>query len=107
MGGGNLSGLHIGSYTTTNFTFPFHLDYDPSQDNGQSMLLDISKKCGLTGGPRQDLTVNYILTPTIRIVGFPMSIDLKNSATFPCPIEVSCVSSNTKVHILNEGSFCV
>ncbi|ORY99385.1 hypothetical protein BCR43DRAFT_436002 [Syncephalastrum racemosum] len=91
VGGGELDDLNINSAATTNFTFPFTVNYDPAHDSNQKMILDIMTKCGLNGDPsqKQDLTIDYDITPTVRVVGFPISITLRKSANFPCPIEVS------------------
>ncbi|KAI9495465.1 hypothetical protein BDB00DRAFT_745730, partial [Zychaea mexicana] len=85
IGGGELSNLAINSHATTNFTFPFKVKFDTSKDEEQKMLLDISQKCGLTGGEKKDLVVNYSLTPTVRIIGFPISAVIRNSVRLPCP----------------------
>ncbi|KAI8141146.1 hypothetical protein BJV82DRAFT_619441 [Fennellomyces sp. T-0311] len=85
VGGGELSDLVINAHATTNFTFPFQIHYDHSKDEEQRMLLDITQKCGFTGGAKKDLVINYILTPTIRIIGFPLSVAIKNSVSLPCP----------------------
>lgn len=47
-------------------------------------------KCGLNGdaSQKQDLTIDYDITPTLSVIGFPISITLRKSASFPCPIEV-------------------
>ncbi|KAI7852464.1 hypothetical protein BDC45DRAFT_545943 [Circinella umbellata] len=85
IGGGELNNLVINSHGTTNFTFPFHVEFDASKDEEQNMLLDISQRCGLTGGEQKDLVVNYMLTPTIRIIGFPISAVIKDTVQVPCP----------------------
>ena len=75
----------INSHGTTNFTFPFHVEFDASKDEEQNMLFDISQRCGLTGGEQKDLVVNYMLTPTIRVIGFPVSAVIKDTVQVPCP----------------------
>ncbi|KAI9259442.1 hypothetical protein BDA99DRAFT_440037 [Phascolomyces articulosus] len=85
IGGGELSNLVIKSHATTNFTFPFHVELDASNHEEQRMLLDVSQKCGLTGGEQKDLIINYMLTPTVRVIGFPVSPVIKDSVQVPCP----------------------
>jgi hypothetical protein len=63
--------------------------YDPNQGSDQSMLADIASKCGLLGGPKQDITVNYDLALTLKIGVIPITITLPEKASFPCPIDVS------------------
>jgi hypothetical protein len=49
------------------------------------MMLDIFQKCGILGGAKSDLTVNYKVTVTINILGINISPTISESATFPCP----------------------
>lgn len=67
------------------------------------MLLDLSQKCGLTGAPKKDIAINYSLTPTISILGFPFSFTINNAARFPCPIDVSTHS----LHWIILGAHCL
>jgi hypothetical protein len=53
------------------------------------MLSDIVTKCGLTGGSKEDLYINYDLIPTVRIAGIAISPVIHQSSHFPCPIGVS------------------
>lgn len=43
-------------------------------------------KCGLTGGQKQQLTIDYDVVPTIKIIGIPISFTISNSANFDCPL---------------------
>jgi len=61
VGGGAATGILFKSGTQTNFTFPFSLMYDPSNDASGQVLADIAKKCGV-GGQRSDIRVSYKLT---------------------------------------------
>lgn len=81
--------VNIKSYGITNFTFPFSINYDPAKDEGYAMLMDISQKCGLLGGAKQDLTIDYDLIPTVRIAGIGISPVIRQSSSFACPISVS------------------
>lgn len=81
--------MNIKSYGISNFTFPFSIKYDPLRDEGFAMLSDIVTKCGLTGGSKEDLFINYDLKPTVRIAGIAISPVIHQSSHFPCPITVS------------------
>ncbi|CAO3628311.1 unnamed protein product [Cunninghamella blakesleeana] len=86
IGGGIIKDLNIDSHSITNFTFPFQIRYNPNEDSN-GMLLDIVNKCGLTGYPIEDITVNYDLTPTVKVFGYPLSVTIPRQLNFPCPIE--------------------
>ncbi|KAG0178105.1 hypothetical protein DFQ29_003950 [Apophysomyces sp. BC1021] len=62
IGGGELRDLHIDAYGTTNFTFPFHIQYDPAKDPQHAILMDIISKCGPSGG--QDFVDAELPLPT-------------------------------------------
>ncbi|CAO3600123.1 unnamed protein product [Absidia cylindrospora] len=88
LGGGNMTNLRINPAATTQFIFPFQIHYDPSVDPGYAILFDMMTKCGLLGVPqKQDITVNYDLKPTVRVIGVPVSPTIRQSASFPCPIQ--------------------
>jgi len=87
VGGGELNDVHINANGVTNITFPFTIIYDPNQGSDQSMLADIASKCGLLGGTKQDITVNYDLALTLKVGVIPITITLPEKANFPCPID--------------------
>jgi hypothetical protein len=87
VGGGDLSNVHINSQATTNISFPFQIIYNPEQDTAQAILSDIAAKCGLLGGPKSQLTVDYDLTLTIKVIFVTLSHTLPEKATFDCPIQ--------------------
>ncbi|KAL0091016.1 hypothetical protein J3Q64DRAFT_1855653, partial [Phycomyces blakesleeanus] len=87
VGGGVVEKLKIDAQGTTNFTFPFHVQYDAAQDSDQRMLMDISSKCGLLGGPKQNIVILYDLTPTIRVLSVPFSFTIRDKVNLPCPIK--------------------
>ncbi|KAI8388152.1 uncharacterized protein BYT42DRAFT_224161 [Radiomyces spectabilis] len=93
VGGGEMQNLLIERNSITNFTFPFQLYYDPQQDPNYAMLNDISSKCGWQGATKSDLTVLYDLIPTVRIAGIPISLTLRHSAHFQCPLKDDQLSS--------------
>ncbi|KAH8554238.1 hypothetical protein BGW37DRAFT_483950 [Umbelopsis sp. PMI_123] len=93
VGSGEKDNVHIGSQSITNITFPFQIEYDPEQATSQAMMLDIFQKCGILGGTKSDLTVNYKVTVSVNVIGINISPTLSESATFPCPFSSSDLPS--------------
>lgn len=88
MGGGNLTNVVFPAHATTNLTFPFNIDYDPTLDSDQAILNDIASRCGLLGAPKEPIVVNYIVTLYLRIIFVtvrPPSI--RKSASIDCPVQ--------------------
>jgi len=92
IGGGVANNILFKSDTETNFTFPFALTYNPSSDASGQVLADIATKCGVGGGQRSDISVNYQLTLGIQVLLFTLSPVISNVFTFPCPIKASDIS---------------
>ncbi|KAI7849544.1 hypothetical protein BDC45DRAFT_520212 [Circinella umbellata] len=86
IGGGELENVQINKNAVTNISFPFNIKVDPSDSGNQAIVTDLMAKCGLTGGQSQQLTIDYDVTPTIRIAGIPISPKISNSANFDCPV---------------------
>ncbi|CAO3674187.1 unnamed protein product [Umbelopsis ramanniana] len=95
VGGGELDNVHINGKGITNITFPFTIIYDASQGTNSSMLLDVASQCGLTGGAKQDITINYDLALTLKVGLIPITITLPEKASFPCPLDSSALSNIT------------
>ena len=76
VGGGELKNVDFQSNQQTNVTFPFSLDYIASNDPQYKVLLDLSEKCGVTGGAQSDITVNYKLTVSASFFGSLSKCDL-------------------------------
>ncbi|RUS12830.1 hypothetical protein BC937DRAFT_86898, partial [Endogone sp. FLAS-F59071] len=87
IGGGQLASLKIDAKATTNITFPFQITYNPQQDTDQAVLTDIATKCGLLGGQKTPLTVDYDLTLSLKILFITISPTISETATFDCPIQ--------------------
>ncbi|KAG0186941.1 Adenosine 5'-monophosphoramidase [Apophysomyces sp. BC1034] len=85
IGGGQKDGVHISSNAITNIIFPFSISISPADT---AILTDILSKCGLLGGEKQNIKVDYDVIPTIKILGIPISPTISNSANFPCPLEL-------------------
>ncbi|KAF9080824.1 hypothetical protein BGX29_004242 [Mortierella sp. GBA35] len=86
IGGGNLTNVNFPSKATVNLKFPINASYDRTQDQGFTVIRDILTKCGQLGGPVTQLTINYDLKLTIKIVGINISPTIKNQhVNLPCP----------------------
>ncbi|KAI8991836.1 hypothetical protein BDF20DRAFT_810957 [Mycotypha africana] len=88
IGGGYLEQQAVPKYSHFNFTFPFHIEYNPDIDLDQSILTDIADKCGLTGGKKQDITIDYTIHLTAKVLMVKVHPTISSSATFVCPIDV-------------------
>ncbi|GAB5587822.1 hypothetical protein Unana1_02722 [Umbelopsis nana] len=87
VGGGYLASQGVASNAVTNFTFPFSIQYDPTNDKNQAMLSDIATKCGLLGGQKKPLTVNYKLQLAVKVLFVTVHPTVSSSASFDCPIQ--------------------
>ncbi|CAG8559249.1 14129_t:CDS:10, partial [Racocetra persica] len=87
IGGGNLTNVNIPSKSNTTITFPFSINYDASIDPGFSILLDIATKCGLTGGSKSKLSIDYTLTLSFNVLFIPVSPSFQKTANIDCPIQ--------------------
>jgi hypothetical protein len=93
IGGGYLAEQFVPKYSNFNFTFPFAIQYNPNIDVDQSMLSEIAEKCGLTGGEKQDITVDYTIHLTAKVLFIKVHPTISSSATFACPLDVSILFS--------------
>ncbi|CAG8725263.1 23620_t:CDS:10 [Cetraspora pellucida] len=87
IGGGNLTNVNIPSKSNNTIIFPFAVNYDASIDPGFSILLDIANKCGLTGGSKSKLAINYTLTLSFNVLFIPLSPSFDKTANIDCPIQ--------------------
>ncbi|CAG8616552.1 18955_t:CDS:10 [Dentiscutata erythropus] len=87
IGGGNLTNVNIPSKSNTTINFPFTINYDASIDPGFSILLDIATKCGLTGGNKTQLEIDYTLTLSFNVLFIPLSPSFQKTAKMDCPIQ--------------------
>ncbi|KAG2187372.1 hypothetical protein INT44_005058, partial [Umbelopsis vinacea] len=86
VGGGFLANQFVPSNAITNFTFPFSIQYDPTTDTNNAMLTDIATKCGLLGGSKQPLTINYKINLAVKVLFITVHPTVSSSANFDCPI---------------------
>jgi hypothetical protein len=94
VGGGFLASQFVPSNAVTNFTFPFSIQYDPTTDTNNAMLTDIATKCGLLGGTKQSLTINYKINLAVKVLFITVHPSVSSSANFDCPISVRVFPSS-------------
>ncbi|CAO3621201.1 unnamed protein product [Mucor hiemalis] len=87
IGGGFLAQQEVPKYSNFNFTFPFALQYNPSYDLDQSVLGDLVEKCGLSGGSKSDITIDYTIRLTAKVLVIKVHPTISSSATFACPLD--------------------
>ncbi|KAI9356401.1 hypothetical protein BD770DRAFT_390158 [Pilaira anomala] len=91
IGGGYLQEKFIPRHTDMNFTFPFAIQYNPTYDTDQSVLSDLAEKCGLTGGPKSDITIDYTITFQAKVLVITVNPTISSSATFACPLDSGAI----------------
>ncbi|KXN92233.1 hypothetical protein AN958_08686 [Leucoagaricus sp. SymC.cos] len=84
IGGGTSTNVVFPANTRTDWTFPFDVQYKTSADPGTRVLSDLVNKCGVN---KQNLNINYKITPSLRILFVTISPTISNSFSFPCPID--------------------
>jgi len=89
IGNGTANDIVISSNAQTNFTFPFGIDYSTSLDPKGLILLDLAEKCGVLGGAKTNLDVNYKITLGLQILFVTISPSISNSFSFTCPLSAS------------------
>ncbi|KAI8337121.1 hypothetical protein BC941DRAFT_426765 [Chlamydoabsidia padenii] len=107
IGGGNKSDIHINSNGVTTIVFPFTLQFDAFSSSTSPIINDLFQKCGLNGGAKQDITINYDVTPTINIIGIPITLTISSHSSFACPAEIANGMSNVLgplTSIMGSGS---
>ncbi|GAA5868279.1 hypothetical protein JCM1840_005623 [Sporobolomyces johnsonii] len=93
VGGGSLSNVDIKKYSNTTIHFPFAINYTTAYDPDLSVLKDIATKCGFLGNSSSDLTVNYKVQTTVKVIAVKISPTFSSTASFACPLSESDLSS--------------
>ncbi|KAI9011938.1 hypothetical protein CLU79DRAFT_771289 [Phycomyces nitens] len=93
LGGGQKEDVKINSNGVTNITFPFDISIDAANGEYAPIFNDLITKCGLTGGEKENIVVNYVVVLTLRILGIAIKPTIRNKASFPCPLTASDLSS--------------
>ena len=66
VGGGSKNNIVFHSHSQTNFTFPFTLTYNITEDPQSAIIDDLAKKCGLEG-TSSNLSIDYKITVSASI----------------------------------------
>ncbi|KAF8985680.1 hypothetical protein BGZ46_002763 [Entomortierella lignicola] len=95
IGGGNLTNVDFPSHSNKTIEFPIAASYSGAEDKGFTVIKDILVKCGFTGSAQTQLTIDYDLKLTIKIIGINISPTIKNQhANFPCPDNIADIAAN-------------
>ncbi|KAF9188561.1 hypothetical protein BGZ51_000502 [Haplosporangium sp. Z 767] len=95
IGGGNVTKVDFPKQSTKTIPFTISAKYNSAQDEGFTVVRDILTRCGLQGGPKQQLTINYDLKLTLNIIGINISPTIKNQhANFDCPNDIDQIAQN-------------
>lgn len=65
VGGGSDRNIVFKANSQTNFTFPFTLSYNASEDTSGAIISDLASKCGAKGGTTSDLVINYKINVSV------------------------------------------
>ncbi|ORX37746.1 hypothetical protein BD324DRAFT_650295 [Kockovaella imperatae] len=93
FGGGILYNANFRGYSDSTFQFPLTLNYTTAADPNRVILNDLISKCGVSGGEKQDITIDYDLDLKLRVVGITVDPRISSSASFLCPISASDIQS--------------
>ncbi|KAH8116849.1 hypothetical protein DFH11DRAFT_1823854 [Phellopilus nigrolimitatus] len=96
VGGGEKDNIDFHAHTQTTFYFPFTLTYNEAADTDKKVLMDLLTKCGITGGTKEDITVDYKITLGLKILFVTVSPSFSNTFNFACPVTASDLSSLLK-----------
>lgn len=91
IGKGYLDYQFIPKKSATNFTYPFQIDYNPSDPNSRYLLSSISDKCGFTGNTPSDIDISYDVSLNAQVLFVHVSPTISSSASFACPFQVNFV----------------
>ncbi|BGP22877.1 hypothetical protein JCM10295v2_001768 [Rhodotorula toruloides] len=92
IGGGSLTNVLIKKNSNSTVHFPFSINYTTSYDPNLSVLKDIATKCGFLGGQKSQLTVNYKVKTSVKVIAVTISPSFSSSASFDCPLNESDIS---------------
>ena len=89
IGGGSLDNVQIKAKSNTTLNFPFSINYNSTADPNLEIINDIVKKCGLTGGAKQPIKIDYTLKLSLKVLAIPFTISSDRDTNIDCPIQVS------------------
>ncbi|CAG8506925.1 6943_t:CDS:2, partial [Ambispora gerdemannii] len=104
IGGGNLTDVQIGAKANTTINFPFSINYDSSQDPGLAIVQDILLKCGFLGGPRQQISIDYTLVVSLKVLAVTVSPSFSRTEKVDCPIKNNQMPNIAGLNINNAIS---
>jgi len=87
IGGGSLPNVQIKAKSNTTLNFPFSINYNSTEDPNLQIISDIVKKCGLSGGTKQPITIDYTLKLSLKVLAIPFTISSDRSTNIACPIQ--------------------
>ncbi|KAL9559241.1 hypothetical protein MBANPS3_000508 [Mucor bainieri] len=87
IGKGYLDYQFIPKKSDINFTYPFQIDYNPSDPNSRYLLSSISDKCGFTGNTPSDIEISYDVSLNAQVLFVHVSPTISSSASFACPFQ--------------------
>ncbi|KAF9993838.1 hypothetical protein BGZ79_001445, partial [Entomortierella chlamydospora] len=95
IGGGSLNNVDFPKKSNQTINFPISASYSLSQDTGLTVVKDVLTRCGATGSAATDLTIDYDLKLTVKIIGINISPTIKNQhASFACPANYQDIAAN-------------
>ncbi|KAG0271391.1 hypothetical protein BGZ95_000801 [Linnemannia exigua] len=94
IGGGSLSNVRFPSHQTVTLHFPINASYDRTQDQGFTVISDILTRCGVRGGDKTNIAINYDLKLTMKIIGISISPTVKNQhVNIDCPADIATIAT--------------
>lgn len=76
IGSGQENDITFYSHASTNFTFPFSIEYTTTMSSSAEIIADLVTKCGVEGGTASDITVDYDITASRVLAARGISRDL-------------------------------
>ncbi|KAI8334573.1 hypothetical protein BC941DRAFT_338824, partial [Chlamydoabsidia padenii] len=85
IGGGNKTNVRIGAQSITTLLFPFTIHFDAFSKSTAPIVNDLLQKCGINNQAKQDIVINYSVTPLIQLFDFPITFTIYSHSSFACP----------------------
>ncbi|EMD38550.1 hypothetical protein CERSUDRAFT_113728 [Gelatoporia subvermispora B] len=98
IGQGEVDHIDIKANRQTNFTLPFALQYNITDDPSGAILKDLLQKCGIEGSSTGDISVNYKISLDAKILSVPIKPVISNTFSLQCPLTSLNISG-----LLNEA----
>ena len=88
VGSGKLDNVVVPRNSDQVIRFPFLINYEPTNDPGSRILLYIARQCGILGGPKGKLEIDYTLRFSLTgldAVGIKPAFS--STLSFDCPLD--------------------